>query len=187
MKLAFNYCKRQDNKGNQVDWEGIYRLHSAGIFQYLLSMTGNREEAEDLLQETFIRAMRYDSKLRDLSKIKSWMMTIARNIFIDLLRKKKVRGMAAAYDENQEVFDSIPDETPNPADLSEQSNFRMELQQVLRALPENYRTAFTLGVVQRLTYQEIEDITGWNQQMVKTNIFRARKKVASELRAFQNN
>jgi RNA polymerase sigma-70 factor (ECF subfamily) len=63
-------------------------------------------------------------------------------------------------------------------------DFSRCLNEALEELPEPFRTAFTLGVVQRLSYQEIEEVTGWTMAMVKTNIFRARKRVAAELSDF---
>ncbi|NQS99318.1 MAG: RNA polymerase sigma factor [candidate division Zixibacteria bacterium] len=164
-----------------MDWEGIYQDNSSAVFQFLLSMTNNCEDAEDLLQETFIRAMRAGSKLRDIGKVKSWLLAIARNLFLDNLKKKRVRGTVNYYDNNQEIFECVPDTNPNPAQISEQSDFKSRLRKILDGMSETYRTVFTLGVIQRLNYQEIEDITGWSPSMVKSNIFRARRKVAGEL------
>jgi len=59
------------------------------------------------------------------------------------------------------------------------------LRDTLKNLSETYRTAFTLGVMQGLSYQEVAEITGWSSAMVKSNIFRARKKVADAMIEFQ--
>ncbi|MCX6640746.1 MAG: RNA polymerase sigma factor SigE, partial [bacterium] len=74
-----------------MDWEAVYRGHSAGVFQYLLFLAGEVHEAEDLLQETFLRAMRSASNLKDPQKVHSWLMTIARNLFLDQRKRQQRR------------------------------------------------------------------------------------------------
>lgn len=169
-----------------ADWEAIYKEHSPGILQYLITLTKNRVEAEDLLQDTFIRAMRSKSFVNDLSKLRSWMMTIARNLFLDSYRKKRKRDNLHADSADFDIMDTIPDTSPNPETLALNENFRERLDKALDLLGETYRTAFTLGIVQRYSYREIADITGWSESMVKSNIFRSRKKIASAMAEFRS-
>ncbi len=167
-----------------IDWEETYRVHSPGVYQYLLSLSNGSFEAEDLLQETFIRAIKSESTLREPGKVHSWLMTIARNLFLDSVRKKS-KWKAVGYAAEPEEMETIPDSKPNPEDFAMNSDFKSHLHNVLSHLAETYQTAFVLGVMQRLSYQEIGDITGWSMSMVKTNIFRARKKVAEALGEFR--
>lgn len=169
-----------------MDWENIYRRYSSGVFQYLLSMTHGSQEAEDLLQETFIKAMHNQSSLRDTGKMRSWLLTIARNLFFDSQRKNKRSGRNFDYQGiNVQELENIPDPGNNPEKQMVQTDFKSRLKEVLAELSETYHTAFVLGIIQRLSYREIEEITSWSPAMVKTNIFRARKKVASALSEFQ--
>jgi RNA polymerase sigma-70 factor (ECF subfamily) len=166
-----------------MDWESIYRQHSGGVYQYLLSLSHHSQEAEDLLQETFIRAMKSVSSLRQPEKIRSWLLTIARNLFFDSY-KQRLRQNAGSLETTQEAEIHRAMKVDSVEDQVIREDFSRCLNEALEELPEPFRTAFTLGVVQRLSYQEIEEVTGWSMAMVKTNIFRARKRVAAELSDF---
>jgi len=167
-----------------MDWENIYRGHAQAIFHYLLNLSGNQAASEDLLQETFIKAMRSEDSLKDPNKIHSWLMTIARNQFLDVCKKNNRRKTSVIGDFEEEGF-RFESQEDSPEDIAVKNDFNSRLYRAMTGLSENYRTAFTLGVVQKLPYNEISDITGWSLAMVKSNIFRARKKIAGKLSEFQ--
>ncbi len=167
-----------------MDWENIYREHAPGVNQYLLTLSGNSHEAEDLLQETFIKAMRAESSLKDPDKIHSWLMSISRNLYFDGL-KKQVRRKTTSVGNFAEEAGQIPLSQDCPEAQVLSKDFNGKLEQVMGELSETHRTAFTLGVIQKMPYRDIEEITGWSQAMVKINIFRARKKIAAELIEFR--
>jgi len=179
---------RADPLGNTVNslmnWETVYLEHSNGVFSYLVNLCGNTHEAEDLLQDTFIKAMRSEEALRDASKVNSWLMTIARNLFLDNRRKNARRKTDPAGDMLEEDK-SLVTSNPGPEEYTIAQDFNSSLRQTLSGMDEHYRTAFTLGVIQKLPYKDIVDITGWSLVSVKTRIFRARKQVAAALADFQ--
>jgi len=177
---------RQENDSPPVvDWKEVYREHSQAVFRFLLGMTRNREEAEDLLQETFIKAMGAKSGVRETAKIKSWLIAIARNLCLDNLKKMSSRSKITVKAEAETLMEVVADGNPNPEKTAMDSDFRSRLEKTLENMQEAYRTAFNLGVVLKLPYQEIEEITGWSSSMVKTNIFRARKMAAEALQEFR--
>jgi RNA polymerase sigma-70 factor (ECF subfamily) len=167
-----------------MDWEIIFKNHSADVYQYLLNLSGNLQEAEDLMQETFIRAIRSESSLRNPEKVKTWLLTISRNMFLDAVRKA-ARRTTASLDDMPTNDKRLASTANNPEDRAHHSDFINKLSIILAELSEAYRTAFTLGIIQKLTYREIEEITGWSLSKVKINIFRARQKVAASLQDFQ--
>ncbi len=167
-----------------MDWESIYRSHSPGVYNYLLNLSGSRPEAEDLLQETFIKAMRSQSSLREPDKIGSWLLTISRNLFLDS-KKKENRRKTDTVSDFSDCENSLVSLSPNPEEYTVREDFMGFLRKTLTSLTESYRTAFTLGVIQKLPYSEIGEMTGWFPSMVKINVFRARKKVAAALQEFQ--
>jgi len=167
-----------------MNWDLIFRKHSPGILNYLINLTGNRQEAEDLLQETFIKAMRCEDSLRESDKIHSWLLTISRNLFLDAKKKDDRRKTKPVADLSQ-IENNMTIDHQTPEEITQRRDFMGFLHKALADLSESYRTAFTLGVIQRLSYREIEEITGWSLSMVKINVFRARKKVAFELQEFQ--
>ena len=166
-----------------MDWENIYRQHSGGVYQYLLSLSHHAQESEDLLQETFIRAMKSVSTLRQPDKIRSWLLSIARNLFFDAY-KQRLRENAGSLETTQETEIHRAARGDSVEDRIIREDFSRCLNEALEELPEPFRTAFTLGVVQRLSYQEIGEVTGWTMPMVKTNVFRSRKRMAAELSDF---
>ena len=151
----------------------------------LLGMTRNREDAEDLLQETFIKAMRAKTGVRDVTKMKSWLMAIARNLCIDSFKKKNTRKKVTVSADVDTILEVIPSDGADPEKITMDMDFKSRLDLVLDGMTEVYKTAFRLGVVMKLPYLEIEEITGWSQSMVKSNIFRARKTVAEKLHEFR--
>lgn len=167
-----------------MDWETVYREHSSGIYHYLLNLSGDNREAEDLLQDTFIRAMGARSPLREPDKMRSWLIAISRNLFLDT-RKKHLRKSEKTLEDcsMEELIDL--NKAGRPDEHAVKQDFKSHLQQALNHLSEAHRTAFTLGVIQKLAYKDIAEITGWSLVMVKTNIFRARKKVAYALGEFR--
>ncbi|TKJ39113.1 hypothetical protein CEE37_11890 [candidate division LCP-89 bacterium B3_LCP] len=167
-----------------MDWESIYQKHSRGIYQYLLNMSGNSHDAEDLLQETFIKAMKSEAALREPDRIHSWLMTISRNLFLDLYKKKMRRNTSTAGNFSDGMME-IPAEQVNPERNAVLSDFRSKLLQAMGELSETYRTAFTLSILQKHSYREIGEITGWTPAMVKINVFRARRKIATVLVEFR--
>ena len=112
-------------------------------------------------------------------------MTIARNLFLDTVRKRRKREKLHVDSEDFDILEAVPDPAPAPDTLVAAGDFKIRLESVLNTMGENYRTAFMLGIVQQYSYKEIGDITGWSESMVKSNIFRARKKVASEMAEFR--
>lgn len=168
-----------------MNWELIYRQHSSSVLQYLKSLTFKSGDAEDLLQETFIKAMRSEASLRDESKVYSWLLTIARNLFFDSRRKLSRRETMSIDDENFQDIEARPETQGNPERYAVQSDFETRLEMEISNLPETLKTAFVLGIMQKLTYKEIGDITEWSPSMVKTNVFRARKKIALALSEFK--
>jgi RNA polymerase sigma-70 factor (ECF subfamily) len=168
-----------------LDWEMIYQEYSVPVFNFLIRMTDNRQDAEDILQETFIRAMKSQAVIREITKMRQWLFTIARNLYLDSLKKKILRRKNQVTINEEDFFERIEDHSPNPEKLAVDGDFQSHLAAVLRELPETYKTAFSLGVMMKLPYQEICDITGWSMASVKSNIFRARKSVADLLIEFK--
>jgi RNA polymerase sigma-70 factor, ECF subfamily len=163
-----------------MNWEAVYRKHSPGVYQYCLSLAQHSQEAEDLLQETFMRAMRSASGLQQPEKVRSWLLTIARNLFLDT-RKKESRHGASSLETNLTAQAAAIPVSEGPESVLLRNDFTRLLQRTLAGLSETHQTAFTLGVVQKLNYREIAEITGWSAATVKINIYRARQKVAAAL------
>ena len=131
-----------------------------------------------------MRAIRSEASLREPEKVKTWLLTISRNMFLDGTRKA-LRRTTSSLDDLPENDKHLATTANNPEDHAQRNDFMSQLYETLTDLSEAYRTAFTLGIIQKLAYREIEEITGWSLSKVKINIFRARQKVAAAMQDFQ--
>ena len=162
--------------------------HMDGVFRFALRLSGAQDRAEDLVQETFLRAFRSWDKYTPGTNCKSWLFTICRNVFL----RQRERGQrhdeiisenvdrssgafevvnpvwvkAAKADPEGEFFDAIVDE--------------VVLQQI-QDLPEDYRTAVVLSDLEGFTYQEIAEMTEVPVGTVKSRLFRGRRVLQSSL------
>lgn len=157
-------------------WKLAYQEHGPAVMAFLRSRLGSLEDAEELMQETFVRAMRAADRLRDRSTVRGYLFTTAHNLLRDRFRRSKVSPIVAATASEFESSDG--EATDTRARLGALVD---RLSEVLDRLPEAQREAFKLGVLDRMPYREIAEMKGWTVSAVKVNVFRARKRVAREL------
>lgn len=162
-------------------WRTAYQQHGAAVMAFLASRTRHREDAEDLLHETFVRAIKAGERLREASSVKAYLFTIAHRLTID--RSRRRRELALGDDDSaREVLVNLVD--PSSERIEERTAQRQTLERVLAALttlPAKLRTAFELGVIEKRSYREIAETTGWSLAQVKVNIHRARKQILAKL------
>lgn len=155
--------------GNVEAFEQLVERYKKLVFNTAYRMMGNREEAEDITQEAFIRIYNSLSRYNSQFKFSTWALKITSNLCLDNLRKRK--GESLPIDEQFNICDDKP--TP------EEQYIRKEKQrQVLEAvnkLPEKYKEFIILFHNRNLSYQEIMDITGESLTIVKNRLYRARQ------------
>jgi len=153
----------------------LYSRYSRKIYAYCLKVLGNKEDASDVFQDTFVRF--YNSaKQRNIDgNIAGYIITIARNLCLNYKRDRK------ELDTFEDYMSPSRNETQDQMDSSEQ----MELiQSALNKLPIEYRDAFILRQYQGYSYQEISDITGDTSATVKNRVWRAKEKIKALLAPF---
>ncbi len=154
-----------------IDFNTLYAQHSRHVFRFALSLSGNREMAEDITSETFVRVWSARDRV-DLSTVIGYLITIARHLYLEQIRRDRSGG-ELAYDP--------PDSAPGPHAMAEG---RSELDAVLtdlQGLPELDRAALLMRAQERLPYEEIGAALGIGAGAAKTKVHRARRKIA-ELR-----
>jgi len=164
-------------------WRAAYQSHAPAVLAFLLHRLGRREDAEDLLQETFVRAIRSDSF--DGDNLRAYLLRTAHNLWVNRRRRPQLvvpLASGPAADEREDPFADVPAEAASPEQEASWSAFRKELGRVLESLSEPHRRAFELGALEQRSYGEIAEITGWSLPQVKVNLYRARKRVIEELR-----
>ena len=162
--------------GEQYAMEELIELWKMPMFRFFLRSLNHHEDAEDLTQRVFIRIYRSADRYLPQAKFSTWIFTIARNLLIDEIKKRKRRP--------QMVFDEFI-ERAGEVESSRSTELTEILMKQLDTIPENHRTALLLRVQRELSYREIADVMQSTEASVKTWIHRARldlRKSLSNLR-----
>lgn len=158
-------------EGVERQFERMVRDHQDRVFALGLALTGNRHDAEEVAQDTFLRAYRAlvtypPGRIREL-KQKPWLMRIALNVF-----RNRVRGVKPRL---VELNGSESDHTPGPEAQAMRRAQMDELAVRVAGLPARYREAVVLRHVQELSYAEVADALGQPVGTVKANVHRGLK------------
>src|SRR4051812_46071702 len=148
-------------EGFDGSFEELVRRYQRPISAYVYRMVGNYESALDLTQEIFIKVYNSLSRYRSEFKFSTWIYKIAHNSAVDHLRRTSTREQSLIAGTEQDQFE-LPIESGllSPEQESERKERRIEIENVIRALPGNYRELIILRHSQDLTYEEIVEVTG---------------------------
>lgn len=150
----------------------IFDRYARPVIGFIFDMVGERTLAEDLAQETFVRAYQHIASLRDDSKLSTWLFGIAKNVARESLRDRPRQRREVGVDE-PDVLD-LSDQGPAPDGHLLDKELNSAIQTALLALDEDKRLVFTLKVFQQRSYEEIAEITGFSVGKLKTDLHRAR-------------
>ena len=173
--------------GDRRAFGELVRRHGDSVLGYLVRMTGNREQAEDLFQETFQRVHEKGHTFRG-EQFKSWLFTIATRVAIDGLRKGR-RQPVVSLNQSFACGDGNCDELGAVAaadccDPSQEAELAEQKEQVRRAvdeLPAKQRATLVLAFYQQLSYPEVAEVLGCSTGTVKVQMSRALRTLAQRL------
>jgi RNA polymerase sigma-70 factor, ECF subfamily len=163
--------------GSQPAFEQIVRRYQRPVISLIARMTGDRPLAEDLAQDTFVKAFRNLRLFDPTRRLSSWLFRIAHNTTLDALRRQKPKLV-----ELEAVRDGEPIAAAAP-DAVEQAALGAALNRALLALRPAYRAAIALRYDQELSFDEIAHILGVPEVTARTYVHRARKELARSLAA----
>ncbi len=152
------------------------------IFRYIQSMIRDEAEAEDLTQETFLRAYQRRDTLREEAAQTAWLYRIATHVSLDRLRRYARRAPLESEVDPDETDIAEPD-SPSLQQTMERDEMSGCVQDFLNRLPDNYRAVILLHDMHELTAQEIAQLLGESLPTVKIRLHRARTKLTAALRA----
>lgn len=143
------------------------------LLRYLVFLTGNREFAEDIFQETWIRVMERGSQYNGKAKFDTWLFAIARHLVIDWSRKKTTTSLEALQEQfgNEHAFD-VPSTAPSPFDAVTTRENRESVQAALSRLDAVHREVLVLRFHEELSLEEIATVTGAPLSTVKSRLYR---------------
>ena len=168
-------------RGEKGAFDEIVRRYASKMVNLAYRITGDRDLAEDIGQETFLRAYRSAARYREISKFSTWLHTIAINLCRNELRRRKFRmysleGMAEK-DEESKIRVDIADEKSTPDREVERRELGRMIKKAVATLPEKFKTPLVLRDMQGLSYDEIGKILDLPEGTVKSRINRARLRV----------
>lgn len=173
-----------DVASGDIDAYGkIVNRYRGRLYNFVFRFVGERETAEDIVQETFLRAFRKRKEYRAIANFSTWLFTIAGNLAkSELRRRKRWRLFSLHKDDENDTGMDLPDESFRPDTVTESSIADVQIQQAILSLSENYRQVVLLRDVEGLSYQEISEISKCPVGTVKSRVNRARLKLQQKLK-----
>ncbi|MFL5247381.1 MAG: RNA polymerase sigma factor [Myxococcales bacterium] len=161
-------------QGDASAFERLLARHRAPLYTFLVRMIGDRERAEDLAQDTFLRIVKGAQAWEQRSRFQSWMYAIARNLCADLARRDRFRKSESLDAEPAEggatIADGLADPGPGPDRAAESERLRPILEKALLSLPVDQREIFILREQAGLPFREIAEIVSANENTVKSRM-----------------
>ena len=169
-------------QGDQEAFRLIFDRYSRPVIGFIYDMVSDRELAEELTQETFVRAFRAIHRMKPETKLSTWLFGIARNVARESLRARTRANMQVAL-EHESVMD-VSDHKPVPVDRLLSKELNELIHRALEALDDDKRLVFTLKVFHQCSYEEIAQITGFSLAKLKTDLHRARAEMRRRIQPY---
>lgn len=169
------------------DFEKEAVPHMKLLFNYANRMTGDQLEADDLVQDTYMRAFRFFHKFERGTNCKAWLFRIMKNCYINKYRKTKKEPSKVDYEDVQNFYDSIRDDVVDPNDLEYKVFSNLlddELMSALNSLQDDYKTVVILCDLEGLSYEEIAEFLDVPIGTVRSRLHRGRKILQKKLEGY---
>ncbi len=171
--------------GDTHAFEQLVRQYDRQVFRIAQHITQNREDAEDIVQDAFLKAYEKLDQFQGNSKFSTWLIRIAVNESLMRLRKRK-NARTVSMDEDVQTDEGfIPrdfaDWSPNPEQQFGQSELADILRKTIQGLPEGFRSVFVLRDVENLSTEETAEMLGLSVPAVKSRLLRARLQLRERL------
>ena len=169
--------------GEERAFHELVERYQTRLLNFIYRTIGDRERAEDLVQEVFIRVYRHLHRFDRSKKFSTWIYTIASNLAKNELRNRS-RNPLVLFQTIKKNWDADhrplewEDTQYKPDDLFRKRHLREKVEEAVKQLPEHHRIVFVLRELEGKTYEEIAEITGCNLGTVKSRLNRARNNFA---------
>jgi len=175
-------------KGDKTAFSELVRRYGDSILGYLMRMSGNHHQAEDLFQETFKRVHEKAHTFRG-GKFKSWLFTIATNVAIDGMRRRRRMQVVSlnqrldCTDQDSEELSvvALADDSCEPWQEAAKAEQAEQVRDAIESLPTRQRATLILAYYQQLSYPEVANVLGCSLGTVKTQMYRALRTLAQKL------
>ena len=170
--------KRSELNPKYSEFETEAVPHMDILFNYGLRLTGNSDDAHDLVQETFMKAFRFWDKYEKGTNIRAWLYRIMKNTYINRYRKETKEPDTVDYDDIQNFYNTIKADRTDANDLQEKIFGGLlddDVTRAIESLPEDFRTVVILSDIEGLSYEEISAFVDCPIGTVRSRLHRGRK------------
>ena len=179
---------REVQRGNHAAFEKLVYAHDQGVLRLALRITGSQADAQDVYQETFLRAFKKLTGFRFECAFSTWIYRIATNVCLDHLRRKRTRNETSTTEvntdgEEYDLLNQVPDDRPpsNPEQQVMGWELGTHISEALTKLTPRERIVFELRHYQGLTLWTVSEILNCSEATIKTTLFRATQKLRLHL------
>ena len=158
--------------------------HMDALFNFALRMTGDSDDANDLVQDTFLKAFRFFDKFEKGPNCKAWLFRIMKNTFINTYRKKTKEPDKVDYEDVENFYESVKPSSTDSAHLEKEIYDNLlddEISSAIASLPDDFKTVIILSDIEGFTYDEIADFVDVPVGTVRSRLHRARKMLFAKL------
>ena len=184
MNSKSNLSMAEVERSKYAYFEAEAIRHKEALYNFALKMTNDLDDADDLVQETYLKAFRYFDKFERGTNCKAWLFSIMRNTFINEYRRVQKQPNKVDYDDVQNFFETIKETEVKYQHVvgdAYSNTLDDEVTNAIAALPQDFQTIILLSDVEGFTYEEISDFLSCPIGTVRSRLHRARKMLYSKL------
>jgi RNA polymerase sigma-70 factor (ECF subfamily) len=175
----------------RAEFERVAFPQLSYLYTSAFYLTKDRADAEDLVQEIYLRAFRFFDKFQPGTNFRAWLLSILQNLFINRYRQKRREATTAQLKTIDEVYESMVEQDENMGGDDPEHHFVSqmmddEVEMALRGLPEDFRTAIVLVDIEELTYEESANIMECPMGTVRSRVSRGRRMLQVALKEYDH-
>lgn len=184
MRAITNTLNDKELQQRYAEFEKEAVPHLDAVYNFALRMTGDEDDADDLVQETYLKAFRFFDKFEKGTNCKAWLFRILKNSFINDYRKTTKEPNKVDYDDIQNFYENIKADEVETQHYEEDAFANLlddDVSKAISELPEDFRTVVILSDIEGFTYEEIADFVDIPVGTVRSRLHRARKMLYVQL------
>ncbi len=173
----------------RAEFERVALAQLSYLYTSAYYLTKDRADAEDLVQETYLRAFRFFDKFQPGTNFRAWLLSILQNLFINRYRQKRREAPTVEWEKTDDVYESMVEQDENlgggkPEHHLVSQMMDDEVEKALRGLPEEFRTVIVLVDIEELTYEEAANVMECPMGTVRSRVSRGRRMLQVALKEY---
>lgn len=160
-------------QGDREAFAQLVMFYNESLYRWVARLTGNSHAAEDLVQDTFVRAYQAITRLRPDTNLKAWLFRIAHNAYANWVRNRKGK--------NSLLPNEVLDTQAGPEELAQENETSLRLQQAIDKLPEEWKAALLLRIQEDMAFREMAIALGTTEETARWRVYKARQKLMETL------